>query len=341
VRRAGRRLLITGGLGFIGSAAAERFLQQGEAVTIVDSCVANVVDPATLGGPFSAAEVICASVEKHFQDPACVAGYDLVIHAASCVGPASLLAQQGAIGPEIVGATQAVIRACLLTGVPLVYLSSAEVYGRSGTLGEASAVRIPPHYNARIEYALAKLTSEAMVVNSRVQGLRSVVIRPFNVAGAAQSRAGGFVMPTFVQQALGDRPLTVFGSGQQKRAFLGVTDLAHFFSEHVSDDLCAQAGVYNLGNPGNATTILDLARRVKDRLGSRSEIVHLDPKTVYGSRYEEAESFEKLPDVKRVAALGWRPKQSLDDIIHEVAEYYRRRRDPRGADARLVASAGA
>ena len=272
------------------------------------------------------------------MDPACVAGYDLVIHAASCVGPASLLAQQGTIGQEIIGSTHAVIRACVVSSVPLVYVSSAEVYGRTGTLGESLEARIPPYYNARIEYALGKLTSEAMVLNSCVRGLRAVVIRPFNVAGAAQSRAGGFVMPTFVQQALGNRPLTVFGSGRQKRAFLGVTDLVRFLSEHVSDDLCARPAVYNVGNPGNESTILDLAHRVKERLGSRSEIVHLDPKAVYGPLYAEAESFEKLPDVKRVTSVGWSPQQSLDDIILEVAENYRRRRDPRGADARLVTS---
>jgi nucleoside-diphosphate-sugar epimerase len=89
VRRRARRILITGGLGFIGSAAAKRFLQQGDAVTIVDSCVANVVDPAAFAGEFGSSEVVCASVEKHFRDSACVAGCDLVIHAAGCVGPAS------------------------------------------------------------------------------------------------------------------------------------------------------------------------------------------------------------------------------------------------------------
>jgi nucleoside-diphosphate-sugar epimerase len=263
-----------------------------------------------------------------------------VIHAASCVGPASLPAQQGTIGQEIVGATHAVIAACLATGVPLVYLSSAEVYGRSGHLEESWDVRIPPRYSARIEYALAKLTSEAMVLNSHVRGLRSVVVRPFNVAGAAQSRAGGFVMPTFVQQALGHRPITVFGSGEQRRAFLGVADLARFFLEHVTDALCARPEIYNLGNPSNETTVVDLARRVKALLGSRSEIVHVDPRDVYGSLYEEAVSVEKLPDVRKAASLGWSPRQTLDDIVLEVADYYGRRRDPRGADARAAAPPG-
>jgi nucleoside-diphosphate-sugar epimerase len=329
------RVLITGGLGFIGSAAAEHFLSGGARVVIVDNLATNVSDPGGFGERFASVEIIESDVEGYLARAGALgASCDLVIHTASVVGPASLLDLEGRIGPLIVSATAAVLEACLASDVPLVFLSSAEVYGRSGRLGEGSDIRIPPYYNARLEYALAKLTSEAMVLNSRARGLPGVVIRPFNVAGQLQSRAGGFVMPSFVQQALGNRPLTVFGSGAQKRAFLGVSDLVRFLRDSVPRALDGDACVYNVGNPGNETTILDLAYRVRRLLGSRSEIVHVDPKEIYGPRYEEAESFEKLPDIKNAQAIGWEPAQSLDEIILEVAEYYRAAPDTRGTDAR-------
>ena len=100
-------------------------------------------------------------------------------------------------------------------------------------LAEGDDIIVPTHYNARLEYAIAKTLTEAATINSRHRGLRGFVIRPFNVAGPRQSRAGGFVMPTFVQQALAGRPLTVFAGGGQERAFLSATDLARFITDHA------------------------------------------------------------------------------------------------------------
>ena len=125
------------------------------------------------------------------------------------------------------------IEECVEHDVALISFSSAEVYGRSGMLAEADDIIVPTHYNARLEYAIAKTLTEAATINSRHRGLRGFVIRPFNVGGPRQSRAGGFVMPTFVQQAIAGRPLTVFAGGGQERAFLSATDLARFITDHA------------------------------------------------------------------------------------------------------------
>ena len=124
------------------------------------------------------------------------------------------------------------------------------------------------HYNVRLEYAIAKTLTEAVTINSRHRGLRGLVIRPFNVAGPRQSRAGGFVMPTFVQQALAGRPLTVFAGGEQQRAFLSAVDLARFVTEHLDAALESGAPIFNLGNPTNSTTVWGLAELIVQRLGS-------------------------------------------------------------------------
>jgi nucleoside-diphosphate-sugar epimerase len=329
-----KRVLVTGGLGFIGSSISEHFLQKGCQVTIVDSRVSHVVDAECLLSKYHSAKIVQAAISDYLGNRLDVSDYDLLIHTASPVGPASILQYAGNIGSEIVSTTSQIIGACLESRTPLVYFSSAEVYGKSGMLREKDEIRVPPYYNTRIEYALAKLTCEAMVINSKTQGLNSVVIRPFNVAGPRQSRAGGFVMPTFVQQALGNRPLTVFGSGKQKRAFLSVDDVVNFVANHVDDNLLSRCEVYNLGNPGNGTTIEGLAIGIIELLESQSEIVYVDPKSIYGPLYFEAESFEKLPDVSKAISLGWKPRLSLDKIISETAKYYRFNRDTRGADAR-------
>ena len=228
--------------------------------------------------------------------------------------------------------------ACLEDDAALCAFSSAEVYGRSGLLAEGDNVIVPTRYNARLEYAIAKVLTEAIVVNSRHEGLRGIVIRPFNVAGPRQSRAGGFVMPTFVQQALSGRPLTVFASGEQVRAFLSATDLSRFITDHLDDALDCDDCVYNLGSPANATTVWNLAERVVELLDSPSTIEYADARLVHGPLYEEAESFEKVPVLDAASKVGWAPTIGLDALILETAEFYRQYEDPRTDDAAPLAA---
>ena len=214
-----QKVVITGGLGFIGSHVVDALLAAGRDVTVIDSMVAAVTDGREYEA-YPRCVVHRVSIADYFAGGGDFEGVDLVVHAASHVGPAGILRHQGTLGVDIVTTTQQVVNACVDSGAALAHFSSAEVYGRSGMLAEADDLIVPTHYNVRLEYAIAKTLTEAITINSRHRGLRGLVIRPFNVAGPRQSRAGGFVMPTFVQQAIAGRPLTVFASGDQERAFL-------------------------------------------------------------------------------------------------------------------------
>ncbi len=325
------RAVVTGGLGFIGSHVVDALVAQGREVTIVDSMVAAVTD----GREYEAAGCVVhrASIADFLAGGGTFAGADLVVHAASHVGPAGILRHQGTLGADIVGTTQLVVEECVEHDIALVAFSSAEVYGRSGLLQESDDLVVPVHYNVRLEYAIAKTLTEAVTINSRHRGLRGLVIRPFNVAGPRQSRAGGFVMPTFVQQAIAGRPLTVFAGGEQQRAFLSAVDLSRFVTEHLDAALESGAPIFNLGNPTNSTTVWGLAELIVQRLGSGSPIEHADARLIHGPLYEEAESFQKLPVLDAAAAVGWQPRIGLDDLIDETAVFYRASDDARDADA--------
>jgi nucleoside-diphosphate-sugar epimerase len=334
IRKDFHMIVVTGGLGFIGSHVVDSYLAQGCDVTIIDSEITSVTD-GTEFDRHPRCRVLRQSIEQFFAQGGSFDGAERVIHAAAHVGPAGILKYAGRLGADIVHSTELVIEACLHGGVPLCTFSSAEIYGRSGLLGEKDDIRVPSTYNARIEYAIAKTLTEAMTINSMERGLKAIVIRPFNVAGARQSRAAGFVMPTFVQQALAGLPITVFATGEQVRAFTAASDLSRFLTDHMDEALESSHRIYNIGNPDNATTIWRLAERVKEILGSGSPIVHSDGKAIHGPAYEEAESFEKVPVLDAAAALGWKPMADLDTLIRETAAYYRRNDDVRGAHAPL------
>jgi nucleoside-diphosphate-sugar epimerase len=322
------KVVITGGLGFIGSHVVDALLAAGRQVTVIDSMVAAVTDGREYE-VFPDCVVHRVSIAEYLANGGSFANADLVVHAASHVGPAGILRHQGSLGADIVATTQHVIEECVAYDVALISFSSAEVYGRSGMLAEADDIIVPTHYNARLEYAIAKTLTEAATINSRHRGLRGFVIRPFNVGGPRQSRAGGFVMPTFVQQALAGRPLTVFAGGGQERAFLSATDLARFITDHAEQAFESGRPIFNVGNPNNTTTVWNLAERIVQRLDSTSAIEHADARLIHGPLYEEAESIQKLPVLDAAAAVGWAPHITLDELIDETALYYRVRDDAR------------
>lgn len=315
-------VIVTGGMGFIGSFVADAFLARGRPVVIIDSLVSSVISTE----PYEAdpnCTVLKMSVEDYFLGGGTVTGAERVIHAASLVGPAGILRFAGRLGADIVRSCQMVVDQCIEHDVPVCDFSSAEVYGRSGELAEKDTIHVPVDYSVRIEYAVAKTLTEAIMANSRHRGLRGIVIRPFNVTGPRQSERGGFVVPTFVQQALVGEDITVFATGEQLHAFLSVTDLVRFITDHMDDAIASGELIYNIGNPHNKISMRDLADRVREMTGSTSEVIYADAKKIHGELYEEAESFEKTPVLGSAPAVGWEPRIALDELIQETIEYYR------------------
>jgi nucleoside-diphosphate-sugar epimerase len=315
-------VVVTGGLGFIGSFVADAYLAAGREVVIIDSMVSSVISTRPYD-EHPRCTVLRMKVEDYFTRGGTVEGAERVIHAASLVGPAGILRFAGRLGPEIVRSAEMVVEHCISSGVPVCIFSSAEVYGRSGQLAERDTIQVPVNYSVRIEYAIAKTLTEAIVANSSHRGLRGIVIRPFNVTGPRQSEMGGFVVPTFVQQALAGDDITVFATGEQLRSFLSVTDLTRFITDHMDDAIDSGSLIFNIGNPDNKITVRGLADLVKEMAGSSSNIVYADAKAIHGALYEEAESFEKSPVLEAAPAVGWKPNVGLGALIQETIDYYR------------------
>lgn len=312
------RILVTGGLGFIGWEVTRQARGAGHTVVAVDDLSGHVVAPE---------EARRAGVIVHecrVQD-APDARVDVVVHCASPVGAAGVLGRDCVT--EIVTATLAAVRIAVNAGAVLVNISSSEVYGAPGVNRESHQLVTPARFSDRVGYAVGKLAGEHMVAYAhRHHGLRAVSVRPFNVVGPLQAPGKGFVLPRFCMQAWAGGPITVFGDGEQERAFTHVTDLARFILDAPSAPGFLDGGVVNVGADRNQTSILGLAHRVSEQVARRggptAPVALTDGRDVFGAAWEEASAGTKLPDASRALGSGWSPAWDLWSIVAESVDHY-------------------
>lgn len=317
-------VLITGGFGFLGSHLTELLLKESdETVHVVDNLSTSPIPleellPHLPPSRLSYEITDLSSALEHLPH----LRPRIIYHTASLVGPAAILPHAGFIALNILSDALAVAKLALRTGARLIYVSSSEVYGGgvNGLCSETMPVRIAGPSSARSEYALGKLTAEVALTNlHRAGGLDLCIVRPFNVAGPRQSGVGGFVLPRFAGQALASLPLTVFGNGTQRRAFTDVRDIAAGLRQ-IAD--CGEPGeIYNLGNPENVCTILELAEQVRELTRTSSPISFVDPRQIYGPLYAEAN--DKFPDTAKSRSIGWRPLRNRQEIIEGTVSLMR------------------
>jgi UDP-glucose 4-epimerase len=247
--------------------------------------------------------------------------YTHIFHLASPVGPAGVLNYAGRMADMIVGDTFKMAHYATDMGAKLLDVSTSEVYGHDpDDVPQTEDINkiVPSKYTVRLEYGVAKMTCEIFLYNlARATDLKVNIVRPFNIVGIGQKGEVGFVLPRFVQQALTGQSLTVFGSGHQQRCFTSVNDIVDAILAITDSGITGE--IFNIGNPANICSINDLARLVIDLSASDSEIIHVDPKTIYGPFYEEA--WNKIPDItKIVRMLNWQPRRRLVNIVKEIVQ---------------------
>lgn len=298
------RVLITGGAGFIGGHLAERLVQQGHEVHIVDRKPVNDWPYYYPGASADCRELWLYGVSKY--------PFDFIYHLAATVGVRRVLENPAECIDNNVRSLQAV----LSLGIPGIFASTSEVYGLTkGALSESSELRYSSQ--SRWAYAASKLIGEHL---ARQAGWKTV--RFFNVVGPRQNSDYGAVLPSFVGQALQGEPITVYGDGSQTRTFLDVRDCAAIL-DTLRD---REFDVVNVGGE-QTLSIRHLAEFVRDAVSSRSDIVHVPYESAYPPGFEECK--ERVPDLSKLRSLiGEFEYRSFYQTVSDLAESLKEKYEP-------------
>lgn len=311
-------VLITGGGGFIGSHLTEHLYDQTDSdILIFDNFStgrkSNLVHVNT-----DRVGVYPGDIRNEESIADAVSRADSVFHLAASVGVKRVVdSPLESLQTNVLG-TENVLQAAAEHQTPVYLASSSEVYGKSEAVPfcEDDDRVLGPTNITRWGYASGKATDEALALAyHEQQDLPVVVGRYFNIVGPRQAGQYGMVVPRFVEQALANEPLTVYGDGTQTRSFTHVHDAVELTYELLSTPE-AHGEVVNIGTP-EPTSINALANRVIELTGSDSEITHIPFEEVYGPDFEEPDQRE--PDVTKLEKLvGWVPEADLDRILRDV-----------------------
>jgi UDP-glucose 4-epimerase len=319
------RAFITGGAGFIGSHLSEALLAQGHEVLVLDNLSTGSFDNIAHLKGRAGFEYFIDSVENEPLLAELIDRRAVVFQLAAAVGVKLIVEQPVYTIETNVHGTEVVLKHANKKKKLVVVASTSEVYGKSENVpfNEDSDLVLGPTTKHRWAYACSKAVDEFLALAYwKERKLPVIIVRFFNTVGPRQTGQYGMVIPNFVRQALAGEPLTVFGDGTQSRAFTHVSDVVGALTILMKEP-AAIGQVINVGNV-QEVTITDLAKMVRDLSGSNSTIKYVPYEEAYDSGFEDMP--RRVPDLTKIRRMiGYEPKYSLDDILVQVIDYFRRK----------------
>jgi UDP-glucose 4-epimerase len=318
----GKRIFITGGLGFIGSNLARRLVAEGARVTVCDALIEGYGgNPANVAEIRDSIEIERADVRDAAAMARLVAGKDVVFHLAAQVSHVMSLSDPY---PDIdinIKGTAVVLEACRRT-------NPAALVVRSGTRGQyGPAVKLPVSEETPSDprgiYEISQLSAEMICrTYTRIHGIRTVPLRLTNVYGPrGQMKHSQFgVVNWFVRLALEGRPIPIFGSGKILRDFLYVDDCVDALVRAAGEP-SAVGEIINVGHD-RPSTFLEVAEILRE-LVPGTEIAFTD----FTPERRAQEPGDFVSDIAKIRRLlGWEPTVSLRDGLARTVAFYRERR---------------
>ena len=315
------RVLVTGGAGFIGSHLVEALVARGDTVTVIDNVsTGNLENLASIKEKI---QIVNGDICDNVLIESLTEETDLIFHLAAALGVNTILdSTLESISTNIVG-SEVILTSAAKNKKRIVIASTSEIYGKNPKqpLSETDDRVIGAPQKIRWSYSDAKAIEEAIATTLFLrQALPVTTARLFNTVGPRQSANYGMVLPKLVQSALKNEPLTVFGDGKQTRVFCHVSDAVRGLLA-LADSQKSIGDVFNLGGVGEIS-IKDLATKVIEATGSKSEIKLLDYQKAYPAGFED--TARRVPDISKIkSVIGWQPEHDIDSIITDVVTYFK------------------
>jgi UDP-glucose 4-epimerase len=312
------QILVTGGSGFIGSHLVEHLLDEGNHVKVIDDFsssslknISKVVDHKNLSiitGSILDANLVRKSLE----------GADKCFHLAASLGVSNIVYNPiNALEVNLKG-SEIVLSLAAELGIRTVMTSTSEIYGKNPVmpLHEDSDRVLGSPKVSRWTYSEAKALDEFIAFQLHKEiGFQVTIARLFNTVGPRQVGNYGMVLPRFIECALNNEALIVFGDGLQTRTFSAVSEVITALNL-LSKSSETIGEVYNLGSP-HAISMIDLAKKVIKLTNSNSNIIIKPYEELFGKNFEEPR--ERVPEVTKIfKAVGWKAMKSIDEIIVEI-----------------------
>lgn len=314
------KALITGGAGFIGSHLTERLLGDGNKVVVVDNLSTGSLKNIGALKNKPAFDFVEGDVRNVELVERLVEQCDVIFHLAAAVG-VQLIADKPVHTIETnIGGTETVLDAANKFGKRILIASSSEVYGKSEAVpfDEDDDIVLGSTSFSRWSYACTKAVDEFLGLAFYQQyGLEVIISRFFNTIGPRQTGRYGMVVPRFVERALQNETVQVYGTGEQTRCFCYVADVVEAVMGLMK---CEQAAgkVYNIGS-AEEISIESLADKIIEMTGSRSTKEFVPYEVAYGRPIEDM--MRRVPSLERInEAIGWQPNTSLGEALQVIIE---------------------